>query len=249
MLLGPNSFPEPERGVTDQNRKLVEKERKQYFEELFGAFPKILAVKEELVPIWPGGGVLEFNAPKLANIRVTVSYGLSNIDMPRTERVISSRETFDGEDLYNEWTTEPLIEPMPHVQGRSGYGYEFICLSRSAGTEGELSSEARLLFTFVKAQLNCTRENFLDRAWDKGARIFSFESSDAPEQHYILAPAWDLVPEAFNLSSGSVSFMMIMKLTKDEVEYVKYAGPNKMLEAFKSSGMLPICDDERSSVI
>jgi len=251
MSLGPDSFPEPrpDREITEQAIKAVALERRQYFQALFGDFPRIMEVKEELRAIWPDGGVIDFTAPKLNNIRVTASFGLSNLDMPRTQRIASFRETFDGQEHMQEWTLEPFVEPMPTMPGRSGYGYEFICLSRSEAIEGEVSPEARLIFQFVKAQLSSHRENNLDRAWHNGARVFSFEQSDAPEQHYILAPAWDLVPESFKLSSGAVCFMMMIRLTKDEIEYFKHAGANRMLEAFRASGVLPICDDERASVI
>lgn len=251
MLLGPDSFSDPEqnRVITDKDRKALDLERRQQFEEIFGSVPRILAIKTELMPIWPGGGVLDFVAPKLHNTRVTVSFGLSNIDMPRTQRVVSSTELIDSGNHQKEWTTEPVSEPMPSVEGRSGYGYELICLSREGIDEGEISPEARLIFTFVEDQLNSHRVNALDRAQEAGARIFKFEISDFPDQYYVLAPAWDVIPEKFSLSSGDVRFMMAMRLTNDEVIYSQQFGPNKLLDALKSSGILPICDDERSSAV
>ena len=245
----PNFNDNPDLPPSQEQISKVSDERRGKYLELFGACPEQVAIKKQLLGIWPNGGVMEFEAPKL-DMRVTVTFGLSNLDMPARDEPLEFDESIqDGKSIYK-ITTRTISEPMPSIPGRAGYGYEIVCLSRDVNPEPTLSDEGVLLMEFASAQLLAIRSNQLDTLDRSEARLFTItDGNNRPEAFYMMAKCWDILPSEFNLSNGAVSLLAMIKLHPREYKFAVENGPKALLSEFKKQSILPIGDDQRRSAL
>jgi hypothetical protein len=245
----PNFSDQPELPPSEQQLSKISDERRDKYQELFGSCPDQVAIKKTLIAVWPRGGVMEFNSPKL-DMRVTITFGLSDLDMPAKEEFLEMNESVEDGRPNMKVYTRTISEPMPSVPGRAGYGYEVVCLSRDIKSSESLSDEGILLMEFASAQLGSIRSNSLDTLDGAEARIFTITNKDMePEAYYMLARCWDLLPQEFNLSNGSVSLVSLIKLHPMEYQYALKNGPRALLAEFKNKGVLPVGDESRGPIV
>lgn len=246
--------PQPDRNPADRSNAwdVTYNRREGLFRELFGAFPAQVLKCLDLMVLWPGGCLVEFQSPKLNGLRVTSTFGLTNSDLPtdiKIARIDHSHDQVSGKSTTSTLLTNSF-EPLPGVPGRSGYGYEIVALSRTPAEEGRPSFEAQVLQYLSGHQLASQRFNLLDEINDLGGLTYETVSKDGcTGKQYLLARYWGVISEAAPLPYGSMALVCLMEITSSELAYSRKHGPGALVQLMKDKEVLPINDPERQSVV
>ena len=108
----------------------VYQSREQFFVENFGRLPPDILKMANLFGVWPGGGLYVFQAPKLNNLWVYTSFGLTNPDMPSGVGIENHEIETDEHGRLAKSSSRLVKKDMPPpIPGKPGYGYELVILT------------------------------------------------------------------------------------------------------------------------
>lgn len=230
-----------------EQRSPIHQGRAELYRKLFGDFPRQLTSCRDLGVAWPGGGLVEFEAPTLARFRVTATFGLTNDHLPTTApgRAPDLQRPDVSGMLNVTFGVHVDGTSPPRDRYRAGFGYELLMIS-GAGFRGETSPEAHLLSQLVRMQLSHPERNLLDRL-EVGAGVTHHVGAGRNERSYLVAPIWDLIPADHRLPNGEMRFLCVVELNSAEIALQKAEGSHGLVEWFWKQSVLPISGVTRRS--
>ena len=233
----------PEQNPTSQ---AVDLARRQIFEDNIGKFPEQVMVNYTL-PSLAKPSLAEFPLSKLNGFFATVSDGLTALAQPDSLHLANTTITrLENTTSISQEVREPVY-PWK-VQGQAGHGFEFITLA-----DKRLNSIPHVLFHLVSQQLMHSPDYLslvgefqaagmgpCGKQWSEVAPAYSY---------FLIAPIWDYLPDNYRLPNGTMRLLSVINVHEDEYYLSMSEGPHTLLKALKDTGVPPVVDFNRPSVL
>jgi hypothetical protein len=213
--------------------------RKRAFVETFGQLPENIHRSVSLTAVWPGGGLLQIPASKIAGRCVTTTFGLTNLDMPTRIRVDESRQTAVSFSASLAARTPRWIAPE-----LAGYGYELLVL-----TPAVESWPLRVLGWLAETEL-LHDLHLLDRVRKNGGfTIEDVELGHGRHADFLIAPALPPLPPYVELPNGTMEVLVATRITRDEMELALVKGQSPLHEILADAGVAQVSRLDRASIL
>ena len=216
--------------------------REALYKKHFGP-PNDQVIKlQNLFGVWPGGCLLQ--APwTTQKLWVTSSFGLSNPDMPTPNKSEEkSVQTKDGKT-----TTESVLtkrEPRPAPEGASGYGYEFIVLTK------EREQWPYMFLNWAVPGEILQDIDFLRRLENRaGLTIQDINLGDGEKSDFLITRPVSPVPESIGLPAGTCRFLVAVAITRAEMQLGMEAGPQALIDVLSELPQWQVSDIGRESQV
>lgn len=223
----------------------VYQSRERFYEENFGKLPPDILKMANLFGVWPGGGLYVFQAPKLNNLWVYTSFGLTNFDLPSGVGVDNHQvETDEQGRLAKSSSRLVKKDTPPPTLGRPGYGYELLVLTRQ-----KEDWPLGLLQWGVNAEI-LNDVGILDRVRKyKGLTIEQVNVGDGDPVNVLIAEAQPPIPAKHLLPNGSMTLLVMTAITDDEMQWSLTNGRDALLQRLMKSRVGQVSERSRRSVI
>lgn len=229
---------EDEEDIQTEYLQTVHDAREKLYEELFGGqFPGLITKLRHLFGVWPLGGLVDFKAPNIAgDYHVHSSFGLSNPDMPGTVAAkVIKRENGKSSTMLG-----PKDIVLPPRVGLAGYGYELLII-----TKAQEDWTKYLMQWAVDKELQ-TDVNFL--AHVEGAGGLTVENVPlGPHQwgNILIAVPQGPWPKSGVLPNGTVRFLVMTVITKEEMKFAMKKGRPALLRQLHEMDVGQVSDLDR----
>jgi hypothetical protein len=212
--------------------------RMEYLQQELGTFPE--DILKLMTVHWPGGGLFRIENSKIDGSTAFLSCGLSNPDMP-APAYIEEFERVDGPGGQKSYQTKlGWRVPIWCPPSDSGYGYEFLLLSK----ERDLIVP---LMGFVEQELNFETDWMYRVRTNGGMTIEEMPLGDGESCDMILAPARMFKP--IELASGNMEILVATRVTREEMNFARNGKINDLLDLLYKAGHGQVSVWDRESVV
>jgi hypothetical protein len=241
---GAGGVPPADATAQEQFWERAVRAREEFFTAHFGPLPGEIQKLVNLMGLWPGGGLYQFEAPRLHGLGVCTTWGLSNPDMPTPVRLAHSEWTQGADGPSFSGQLGPR-EPVWIPEERAGYGYEVLVLTPA------LASWPLLTLSWL-AQMEILNDvDLLGRVEDaQGVTLEDVKIGDGSQKaDFLIEPASDPLPGQFRLPNGIARLLIATRITRDEMQFALAHGRPALLELLRESGVGQISVPDRASVV
>jgi hypothetical protein len=228
--------------VDRQLWRAVMQARSDFLQQQFGALPQEMHQLANVSPIWPGGGICHMSAPKLNNLGVCTTFGLSNVGLPPTATMDLSQPP----STYGPPRFVPRT-PREMPPGLAGYGYELLVLTPQPETWPMLS-----LGWFVEMEILNDVDLLANVAASNGVTVADVQLGDGSRTGtFLVQPACSPILARVNLTNGLMHVLTATWITPDELEFSTTTedGRWELLNRLLAAGVGPISILDRPSVL
>lgn len=207
--------------IDDALRRATVEARSEFYERQFGPLPPEIQKLLNLAKVWDGG-IIQMAAPRLGNMGVCLTHGLSDVGMP----VNHQRE----------------IPP-----GLAGYGYELAVLTTQPDPWPLLT-----LSWFVQMEILNDLGLLDHLAAGNGATVEGVKFGDGSRtSDFLVQPACAPVIGRVDLPNGLMHMLIATWITPDELEFAKREDDGRfvLLNKLVDADIGPLSRLDRPSVV
>jgi len=228
----------------EQFAEQVLRAREKFFTSQFGPLPGEIQKLVNLMGLWPGGGLYQFEATRMGGLGVCTTWGLSNPEMPTRVR-LAHLEWTPGEGGPTFSGHLAPREPCWVPPEWAGYGYEVLVLTPAPATWP-------LLTLSWLAQMEVLDDvDLLGRVEEaQGVTLEDVKIGDGSQTaDFLIEPACDPLPREVSVPNGTMRLLVATRITQDEMTFALQQGRPALLKRLQTAGPGQVSILERPSVI
>jgi Suppressor of fused protein (SUFU) len=231
----------------------VHRARSVLYESLFGGiFPDLITKIMHLSGVWGMGGLVDLPAPQIgSNYHVHSSFGLTNPDMPCgivAQNAHPGNSSDNNNSTRNRTTYSALLvpkdnPPLPRV-GMAGYGYEFLIVTRQ---QQDWTKYLMQWAVDMELQKDTNFLAYMEMAGGLTVERVPVGPRKQQVAQVLIAPAQDPWPscDRIVLPNGTLKFLIITTITKDELKFAMKNGRPALLKRLRDEGIGQFSDLDR----
>jgi hypothetical protein len=222
--------------------RAVMQARSDFLQQQFGALPTELHQLATVSTIWPGGGICQLPAPKLNNLGVCTTFGLSNLGMPPSMTIDETQP--QNAPAHLRFKPRPPREIPP---GFAGFGYEILVLTPRLESWPMLT-----LGWFAEMEILNDADLLANVAANNGISVSGVPLGDGSQVGcFLIQPACSPILARVNLPNGLMHILTATWITQDEFEFSTTTEDARwdLLNRLLAAGVGPVSTIDRPSII
>lgn len=219
--------------------------RTSFYEDNIGPLPDDILKMNNMLGVWPGGGLFAMPATALGNnVWAYTTFGLSNSDMPATTAMVNFNQQSDGERTTDVSGELRAKTPANTAVSDAGYGYEIMML-----TNDEADWPLGFMQWVVNAEI--THDvGLLNRVETyQGLTVQEIQVAENVSINVLIAKAQGPLPKKTQLPNGTMELLIATVITDDEMQWSMQHGRDALLTKLYEAGIGQVSVLGRESIL